>query len=161
MLVFKSGLVGTALLSVFVISPAAAKDIPPRTAGLWLLKADDNPFADWSMCIDETTNDFLDTDVWDNFANECKVTGSSTRKSSGKIDATCKLTDKTDAKLQVTFSGDFKTGYSFESVTRFVNALGKTNTLSANAKVTYAGKCPTELKPGMKKMTKSGLILRP
>lgn len=161
MLVFKRALLGAALLSAFLISPAAAKDIPPRTAGLWLLKAEDNPFADWSMCIEETKNDFLDSDVWDNFANECKVTGSSTGKSSGKINATCKLTEKTDAKLQVTFSGDFKTGYSFESVTQFADALGKTNTLHANAKVTYAGKCPAELKPGMKKMTKSGLILRP
>ncbi|GEM_PF-1118229 len=161
MLVFKRASVGAVLLSVFLISPAAAEDIPPRTAGLWLLKADDNPFADWSMCIEETRNDFLDSDVWDNFADECNVTASSIRKSSGKIEAICKLTDKVDAKLQVTFSGDFRTGYSFESVTQFADALGKTNTLHANAKVTYAGECPTELKPGMKKMTRSGLILRP
>lgn len=161
MFVFKRALVGAALVSVFLISPAAAKDIPARQAGLWTLKAEDNPFADWSMCISETRNDFLDTDVWDNFANECKVTAASTSGSSGKIEATCKLSETTDATLQVTFSGDFKTGYSFESVTRFVNALGKSNTLHADAKVTYAGNCPAELKPGMKKMTKSGLIIRP
>ena len=61
MLVFKRTLIGAALLSVFLISPAAAKDIPPRTAGLWLLKAEDNPFADWSMCIEEARNCLLYT----------------------------------------------------------------------------------------------------
>jgi hypothetical protein len=161
MLVFKSTLAGAALLSVCIISPAAANDIPPRTAGLWLLKSQDNPFADWSICINETRNDFIDTDVWDNFANECEVTSSNTKGSSGKIEATCKLTDKTDAKLQLTFSGDFKSGYGFESVTEFVDAAGKKDTIEVSAKVTYAGECPAELKPGMKKMTRSGMIIRP
>jgi len=161
MIVFTRALIGAALASVALISPACADDIPARTTGLWVLKSEDNPFANWSMCIDETRNDFIDTDVWNNFADECEVTASNTSGSSGKIEATCKLTEKSDAKLQLTFSGDFKSDYSFESVTSFVDAAGKMNTLHASAKVTHAGECPAELKPGMKKMTRGGMILRP
>ncbi len=161
MIVFTRALAGAAFASVVLISPATAEDIPARTTGLWVLKSEDNPFADWSICIDEFRNDFIDTDVWDNFANECEVTASSTDGSSGKIEATCRLPDNTQAKLDLTFSGDFKTGYSFESVTEFLDSAGKTNTLHAGAKVKFAGQCPAELKPGMKKMTRSGLIIRP
>lgn len=161
MLVFTRALVGAACASAMLISPASAEDVPARTTGLWILKSQDNPFADWSICIDETRNDFIDTDVWDNFANECEVTASSIQGASGKIEATCKLTEKSNAELQVTFSGDFRSGYSFESVTEFVDAAGKTEKLHVGARVSYAGKCPAELKPGMKKMARSGLIIRP
>ena len=160
MLVFTRALVGAALTSAVLISPATAMDIPARAAGLWILKSQDNPFADWSICIDETKNDFIDTDVWNNFADECEVTASNIQGSSGKIEATCELTEKSGAQLELTFSGDFKSGYSFESVTEFVDAAGKTEKLHVGAEVTYAGECPAELKPGMKKMTRSGLIIR-
>ncbi len=134
------------LASVVVLSPAFARDIPARTAGLWLLKAEDNPFVDWSMCIDEARNDFLDTDVWDNFENECNIPASSTRGSSGKIEATCKLSEKTDAKLRVTFSGDFKTGY-------ISNRQPGSRTLSARQ--TRSKPTPGSPMPGNARMTSS------
>lgn len=142
-------------------SAAFASDLPPRAAGLWILKSKDNPLADWSICLNEKRNGFIDTDVWSNFDNECEVTASDTHDSSGKIVSDCKLDEKTGAKLHVTFSGDFKKSYSFESVTEFIDATGRKNKLYAQAEGTFAGRCPSELKPGMKKMTKSGLILRP
>lgn len=139
-------------------SMACASDMPSRAPGLWVVTSEDNPHANWSMCVDDSKSDFVDTDVWKNFGKECKVTAFQKDGSKHSLDAACDLGDGTQAKMQLSFSGDFRRSYRFQSVTSFaVGNEAMSQTVMAEA--VFAGQCPAELKPGMKKMQRTGLIL--
>jgi hypothetical protein len=137
---------------------AALAESPSRAPGLWVLESRDNPHANWSMCVDGSVGDFIDTDVWKNFRQECKVTSFHESETESVLKADCKLDDDSNVAMTLTYSGDFKKSYRFESVTSFT-ALGEQVTQAIEAVATFRGECPAELKPGMKKMQRTGIII--
>ena len=158
MFVTRRILTGMAAVSLFIAPTVLAADVPSRAPGLWTLTSKDNPFADWSMCVDDSHGHFIDSDVWSDFEKECKVTTSSFDGSHGAIKADCELGGTGDVKLALTYSGDFQKSYRFESVTGF-KAAGEQVSQTIRAEVKFAGQCPAELRPGMKKMTRTGIVL--
>ncbi len=149
---------GIVAVSFLAFSAAIAADFPTRATGLWILKSPDNPFADWSLCVDDSKGHFVDSDVWSDFTTECTVVTSRWDGDQGALEADCALRGTGDVKLTLTYSGDFEKSYRFQSVTSF-KVAGDQTSQTNTAEVTFAGQCPAELRPGMKKMTRTGIIL--
>lgn len=158
MFAFARALPAATALASFVVASAAIADIPSRAPGLWVLESKDSPHANWSMCVDSSVDDFVDTDVWKDFRQECNVTSLHESETESVLKASCKFDDDDNVALTLTYSGDFKTSYRFESVTSF-KAAGEQVTQAIEASVTFHGECPAELRPGMKKMQRTGIVI--
>lgn len=151
-------LAGIAVVSLPIAPAALAADFPGRKPGLWILTSKDNPFADWSMCVGDSKNHFIDSDVWSDFDKECEVMTSSWNGNEGALEAGCELSGTGNVKMALTYAGDFQKSYRFESITSF-KAAGEQVSQTIRAEVKFAGQCPVELRPGMKKMTRTGIVL--
>lgn len=146
-----------AALTIMALLPAgiaAASDLPSRKAGLWVITSKDNPFANWSACVGDSKDNFIDTDVWDNFASECQVAHTEKTADGQTVFAYCEsgLTGK--VKLLVEFSGDFQKEYRFQSTTVFTGKTGQEEGQTFTVHAHYAGECPADLSVGKKKMAR-------
>lgn len=141
------------LVAVIVSWPSAAfaaDDFPKRQSGLWALDSPDNRLVKGSLCVDDTTTTFIETDIWSNFAQECVISNSVTNLRPGEFKANCQssMTGKVD--LTVTYDGDFTSRYRFVSVSLFEGVGGKDDQLISTVEAVYQGQCPDGMKPGMR-----------
>ena len=143
-----------AILALLPFGVALASDLPSRKAGLWVVKSQDNAFANWSACIDDSKDDFVNSDVWSDFGKECKLTSITKTAEGQTLLSECVMASTGKVKLRVDFSGDFQSEYRFQSTTEFTGADGKAERQSFSIQATYAGQCPAGLKPGQKKMAR-------
>ncbi|MBB4320491.1 hypothetical protein GGE43_004056 [Agrobacterium tumefaciens] len=137
-----------ALLASWPQAAFAADDIPKRQSGLWVFDSPDNRLVKGSLCVDDTDTNFIETDIWSNFVQECVVSNSVGNLRSWKIKAHCQspMTDKVE--LSVTFDGDFTSRYRFVSVSVFEGMGGKDDQLISTVEAVYQGRCPDNMKPG-------------
>lgn len=130
----------------------AASEPPPRKAGLWVVTSKDNPFANWSACVGDKKDNFIDSDVWDNFANECQVAHTEKTADGETVFAYCESALSGKVKLLLEFSGDFQSEYKFQSTTVFTGKTGQEEGQTFTVDGRYAGVCPADLPVGRKKM---------
>jgi len=140
-----------ALLASLSHVAAAADDFPKRQSGLWLFDSPDNRLVKGSLCVDDTHTNFVETDIWSNFAQECVITDSAGKLTSREIDANCKSSMTGKVKLTVTYDGDFKSRYHFVSVSLFEGMGGKDDQLTSTVEAVYQGQCLDGMKPGMRR----------
>ncbi len=113
------------LLAPWPHATVAADDFPKRQLGLWVFDSPDNRLVKGSLCVDDTLTNFVETDIWSNFAQECVVSNSVGKLRSRKIEANCQSSMTGKVKLTVTYDGDFKSRYHFVSVSLFQGIGGK------------------------------------
>ncbi|WP_421359137.1 DUF3617 domain-containing protein [Agrobacterium rosae] len=141
------------ILMLLPCGMAVASDLPSRKAGLWIITSKDNPFANWSACIDDRLDNFINSDVWSDFEQECESVSINKTMKGQKLTAMCKHGSPNEVALIVEFSGDFQSRYQFRSTTKNAERMdeeGQTFTVDGN----YAGECPADLPPGKKTMTR-------
>lgn len=137
-----------ALLASWPHAAFAADDFPKRQSGLWVFSSPDNRLVKGSLCVDDTHTNFIDTDIWSNFAQECVISNGVGNLRPRKFEANCQssLTGKVD--LTVTYDGDFTSRYRFVSVSLFEGMGGKDDQLISTVEAVYQGQCPDNMKPG-------------
>lgn len=140
-----------ALLAAWPPAAVAADDFPKRQTGLWVFDSPDNRLVKGSLCVDDTHTNFIETDIWSNFARECGITNSVGKLTSREIEANCKSSMTGKVKLTVTYDGDFASRYHFVSVSLFEGMDGKDDQLISTVEAVYQGQCPDNMKPGMRR----------
>lgn len=140
-----------ALLSSWPHVAAAADEFPKRQSGLWVFDSPDNRLVKGSLCVDDTRTNFVETDIWSNFAQECVVSNNVGSLGPQKIEANCQSSMTGKVKLTVTYDGDFKSRYHFVSVSLFEGMGGKDDQLTSTVEAVYQGQCPDGMKPGMRR----------
>lgn len=140
-----------ALLASWPHAATAADDFPKRQSGLWVFDSPDNRLVKGSLCVDDTLTNFVETDIWSNFAQECVITDSVGKLTSREIEANCQSSMTGKVKLTVTYEGDFRSRYHFVSVSLFQGIGGKDDQLISTVEATYKGQCPNGMKPGMRR----------
>lgn len=142
-----------AVTALLLPAAGSASDLPPRKAGLWIVTSKDNPFANWSACVDDSKDDVINTDIWTDFAAECEVLHTEKTEKGRTLLAQCQsgLTGK--VKLLVELSGDFQSQYHLESTTVFAGKDGE-EAQSFTIDARHGGECPTGMLPGQKKMAR-------
>lgn len=142
-----------AITALLLPAAGSASDLPLRKPGLWIVTSKDNPFANWSACVDDSKDNFINTDIWTNFSAECEVRHREKTAQRVTLFAYCEsgLTGK--VKLLLEFSGDFQSHYHLESTTAFAGKDGEEGQ-SFTIDARYGGECPTGMLPGQKKMAR-------
>jgi hypothetical protein len=140
-----------ALLASWPHATAAADDFPKRQSGLWVFDSPDNRLVKGSLCVDDTHTNFVETDIWSNFAQECVIIDSVGKLTSREIEANCKSSMTGKVRLAVTYDGDFISRYHFVSVSLFQGVGGKDDQLTSTVEAVYQGQCPDNMKPGMRR----------
>jgi hypothetical protein len=140
-----------ALLASWPNAATAADDLPKRQSGLWVFDSPDNRLVKGSLCVDDTHTNFVETDIWSNFAQECVTTDSVGKVTSREIEANCKSSMTGKVKLTVTYDGDFTSRYHFVSVSLFQGIGGKDDQLISTVEAVYQGQCPNGMNPGMRR----------
>lgn len=101
---------------------AAADDFPKRQSGLWVFDSPDNRLVKGSLCVDDTHTNFIETDIWSNFAPESVLSNGASKLRPQKIEASCQSSMTGKVKLTVTYDGDFESRYRFVSVSSYEGA---------------------------------------
>ncbi len=140
-----------ALLAAWPPAAVAADDFPKRQTGLWVFDSPDNRLVKGSLCVDDTHTNFIETDVWSTFAQECVVSNRVGTLGSRKIEANCQSSMTGKVKLTVTYEGDFTSRYHFVSASLFEGIGGKGDKLISTVEAVYQGRCPDGMKPGMRR----------
>ncbi|MCQ1854611.1 hypothetical protein [Neorhizobium galegae] len=101
-----------------------------------------------NLCVDDTHTNFIETDIWSNFAQECVTFNSVGNLRPREIKAHCHSSMTGKVKLSVTYDGDFESSYHFVSVSSFEGADGKADQLISTVEAVFQGQCPGNMKPG-------------
>ncbi len=140
------------MATLCIVAGANATDLPKRQSGLWAFESRDNPFVNGTLCVDDTNTDFMETDVWNGFEQECKTIDSLTNRKAGELGATCRSTATGETKLTVTYDGDFQQRYRDAFVALFKGTDGKEDSISSIVEATFQGQCPDDMRPGSRKL---------
>lgn len=143
-----------AILSLLPWGGASGSELPKRKAGMWTIKSADNPFANWTTCVGADDDGFIETDVWDDYKNECRSTALTETAKGQQLVADCETGSLGKVKLVVEFSGDFQNAYGFQSATEFVGSGGQIEQQTFTVEASYGGECPADLPPGKRKMAR-------
>lgn len=137
-----------ALLAFWPQAAVAAEDFPKRQSGLWVFDSPDNRLVKGGVCVDDTHTNFVETDIWSNFAQECVLSNGTGKLRPREIKAHCQSSMTGKVKLTVAYDGDFESRYRFVSVSSYEGADGKDDQLISTVEAVYQGKCPDNMKPG-------------
>lgn len=118
-----------ALLAAWPPAAVAADDFPKRQAGLWVFDSPGNRLVKGALCVDDTHTNFVETDIWSNFARECVISDSVGKLTSQEIEANCQSSMTGKVKLTVTYDGDFTSRYHLISISLFEKVDGKDDQL--------------------------------
>ena len=141
-----------AVVTALSLGAASATEVPARKSGLWIVKSQDNAFANWKMCVNDKNNTFLNSDVWSNFKKECKVRSLTGNGNGYTLISNCNSSLTGDVRLIVDFSGDFRTAYTFKSNTETMGLSQQVDRQTITVSASFAGECPAGMRPGMKRM---------
>lgn len=151
---------GLSLAGLLSSGAAFAGDLPQRKAGLWTVTSQDNAFADWKMCVDDTLYNLVESDVWSDFKDECVVQSFERDGDNYKLAAKCDSSFAGAADLSVALDGDFSTRYRLSIRTESPGMGGQTVVQSSTLNAKFVGACPEGLAPGAKEM-RGGMVVQP
>lgn len=121
---------------------------------MWIIKSADNPFANWTTCVGADEDSFIETDVWDDYKDECRNASLTETAKGQRLVADCETGSMGKVKLAVDFSGNFQSAYGFRSTTEFKGLGGGVEQQTFTIEANYGGECPADLPPGKKKMAR-------
>ncbi|RDL50375.1 hypothetical protein BLJAPNOD_01496 [Ensifer sp. M14] len=153
-------LLGLSLTVLLASGPALADDLPQRKSGLWAFTSQDNAFADWKMCVDDTSYNLVESDIWSDFRDECEVQSFDRDGASYKLAAKCLSGFTGAADLFVALDGDFSTRYRLSIRTESAGLSGEMVVQSSTLDAEFVGACPEGLVPGAKEM-RGGMVVQP
>ena len=139
--------ISTLIVAMLVAGAAAADELPRRKSGLWSMSVTmpgtSVPLT-MQQCVDEKTDDITAT-----AADKSKVCRSQTKRIGDRLafDTVCKQ-GKTTSTTRGVFVGDFKSGYTVESTTRFDPPMPGMREGVTKAAGQWAGPCLATMKPG-------------
>jgi hypothetical protein len=144
-------LIAAVASTLFLVSTAAAEDIPPRKAGLWEMETSmpgmPQKMPSAKQCIDGTTDNMMRDMSQVGGGTTCSKKETKKEGESYVTDSVCSMNGTTITSHTIT-SGDFTKSYHVESASTMNPPLmGRSETkIAVDAK--YLGDCEAGQKPG-------------